>query len=1847
MNSIKTNNLKYINILNRIHKKLSKFEALLIIKKQYFTDNKFYYLLCLSFRFFYLISFLGDYHIFFDENKTNKLFPYNMQKFTCYNLLIKEFKISFNFYSNSILILFFISLIRVLVNSYIYKRINDYKNTNIWPLPNKYLIIIDHLRFAMFPYLIEYLSFPYYIIFLFNKFLPGFDTNDQTSLIILIILVTLLIILYNFDLFWDMNCINKKFNISIIDISAKINENKNYINRNNHFSYKCPIYILYIFIILQNTSILLNLEYFMNNKKMFKIIFTIFIFILILIIIYKLLNTFDYQNYILIIMNILFLFCFYSIILDLIVTKFLHKKLNMFNHIIYAFLKIIISYILLSIIILKRNNLFKNKIIQLLFIENNDEIEKGFIDTLYYLHEIMLKIKIQKNIESALTLIEFINNKHIKACTKPTCNCKLFNSFINEKIINSNELMKYNEKLTIILNYLFESVFIDYDFFNNYDACVLIAEHFCHNKDNPIMAFSIVNTFFTKYKNRKLSKQRKVLLYELSQKYIYYITSKLKRIKEIKQDEEEFLLNDDTEEEFNFYFYSLKNISKLKTNMINYLKNFINILKYKNIFDDSLSFIYDENNEKVISVKNNFFKKINKIDKESIKNNKNNENKNNLYNIIYLLKKEKYFYRKIKKSIIYLDEMKEIPFEIIFKCILFINIFETENIQKEAKEKLYKFLNNNKGQYNIDANKDEYEILKIYYKRKYNEKDSKIYSIFEFKRELITKYFSEFGALKLGFKQNEIINEKMDLLIPDIFRSSHLNVIKYFIIKQQTKLNFSKQSYFFDKANTILYPINIRCSFIYNINKYFNFLVETFFIFENKYRFMLDNNLELVANSNNFEEDYYLNQKIFQIYNISIIDLLNIHPKKFKNIFKNEMNNIHHQKLIRQFKTEEYILPQLFVPPGEKPISMMNTNYFKKSKNKIISKILNLGKKDKLKNESEENINEFIQKDIHPFLELFTKSETIVFNKIYNKILNKKYFIEKIGKILLKIPDNDIIIEKDKVIHNLIMNSKLLICKLLSKHELSNQYIYISIEFRYFYDKFFYFITIKDEKNSFFKIHKLITFENLKNKKEISSNYFNKDLIKISSSNRFNEEKNIQKSEKTDEKDVYNKIRDIKNRINKNKFIFILKIFLSTIILFVLIINIVIIYFQRNISLLTDTILCSFFYNTHAKNIALVIYSLLLQIYYDYSNLTDNNINEDNEFQNILNSLSSGLQENFHNFTTFYIIENVLLGTNVNLIYEKQTFYKIRLFWKENEYYSDYTIDGDFLNYNLFLINITKAKGKEPEFIQDLQNFLFYKETSDSLEKINTVFIRILYYMCNNYEFVYRKLYLLFQEDVYKDFKIYVGGKMTKYKILENLGIILNSLFYFIMIIFLFYSNQIIIKNITFLFIDFNEDGYKNKKEDYIINLKLNELKQLIEDFNIKIFEKYIQNKNKIEINTTLYKNDSIIITNKKENKKNSTTNNTEKESCDKNTINSISRNKLLVRKNKGTNNSSYNQLTSYSNSQIFKNNLNNNSSKIDKNLVFNSIQKPRDNLVIRNEENEDYINEMILNSSNKNIILIIKVYFIIFSILFFGLIIFSYYKIFFNTKMYNGIDEFFIDFVGITDRYTILFYSYNIFKTLLIFPEGEKKRKFEKIMEKIDNYYEEENKKFLKIRANDIMITYFYRTTNFMDFLTESKNNSTNNFKYLICEDNISCRKYLDSEFNIFKSGIDFGFKSALTIISNMYLDYQKLNKSDINIINTTIIHNSYFKKIGLGLNNILLIVLDKIFLYFKDDINEFLLYKIKFTKLFNIIAFILLGSIFLFIIGFVFISIYKYTEPIKESTYRLNYSVCNIKKK
>ena len=55
----------------------------------------------------------------------------------------------------------------------------------------------------------------------------------------------------------------------------------------------------------------------------------------------------------------------------------------------------------------------------------------------------------------------------------------------------------------------------------------------------------------------------------------------------------------------------------------------------------------------------------------------------------------------------------------------------------------------------------------------------------------------------------------------------------------------------------------------------------------------------------------------------------------------------------------------------------------------------------------------------------------------------------------------------------------------------------------------------------------------------------------------------------------------------------------------------------------------------------------------------------------------------------------------------------------------------------------------------DFENYLFFNNRKDSKDKINCKFIKILYYLNDNYIFSYRDLYKDIEDSIYKSYKLY------------------------------------------------------------------------------------------------------------------------------------------------------------------------------------------------------------------------------------------------------------------------------------------------------------------------------------------------------------------------------------------------------------------------------------------------------------------------------------------------------------
>ena len=308
------------------------------------------------------------------------------------------------------------------------------------------------------------------------------------------------------------------------------------------------------------------------------------------------------------------------------------------------------------------------------------------------------------------------------------------------------------------------------------------------------------------------------------------------------------------------FFNNITSSAIIKKLIKKYIENFSEILECQNIFKESLTFQFDENHEYIDKVKIDFF------EMKSLFENKNKERRNkkmkkkkylsNLYYIIDVLKYEKLYHDNIINTIKEINIFNELPIFMIYKYYLFFDIFEGGFVPLEISSKLYYATSNNLNALNNKITKQIYSLLKSKYNYRNNKMNSKFFVMYKYKKDLRIKYFNEEFALRLGFQQKDLINKKIDVLMPKEFCKSHQNLIKKLLIGDQLKYYNLNKSYVFNKSCTKLYPIVPKGTLIYDLSKNLIVLSENNFFIEKEYNFMLNHNFNILAISNNFEEDY-------------------------------------------------------------------------------------------------------------------------------------------------------------------------------------------------------------------------------------------------------------------------------------------------------------------------------------------------------------------------------------------------------------------------------------------------------------------------------------------------------------------------------------------------------------------------------------------------------------------------------------------------------------------------------------------------------------------------------------------------------------------------------------------------------------------------------------------------------------------------------------------------------------------------------------------------------------------------------------------------------------------------------
>ena len=1923
---------KYLKIMSRLGKQFSPGEGLLIMIRSYLTNNIYYYIFCVIFRALFLIMISGNYlnpflHI-------NSQVIQDSSKIFSVHYIFNYFRLSYNDYRKICFVFYVLLIIRISMTIYILKQFSDYKYTNTFPTPFRYQIIFEHIIFLFFPYLLEFLVVPFYVYFCKEKFGIKFENINKSEIITLMIINSILIAMYNVHNYTYMICTNKNYTSN--DSQAILGTANEKVFENSFVSYRDSNLSFLCFIIFQNVPLIQNIENYIGDDsvKYYKTIVSIFLVLIMFILIREKSYLYNYVNLINNLVAVLVIFCLYSIVLDVIFYLSKYEFKNWLNELIYLIEKFLLAYITHLLIIYRSNKYLEKQIINILFEEKNIKKKNNFTNAFIHLNQIMIQIKEKNNENQNILLINFLN-LHIKKCNKTDCNCKLLNAVLKKDTndVRSSREKNYTNNLLMVLNYLYESPFIEYDYYNNYDLTILLAEHYCHLMGNPTMAFSFIVSLLIRQKN-KLTKLQKIVLYELCEKYIYSIFTKIKIDDENEESlrDENLLMNKQKFDYFQNYFLILKSSYYTKILMNQYVNNLIKILKYKSIFEDTLTINYDETNEMITHVQINFFnlnsniksnfndsipkKKRNSFKK---KNSQNSEDSSNIYKLINILKKEQMLNKNIINSIKNIDIFKDIPIFIIYKYYLFFDIFKDGEIPLEIFSKLNTFLVRYKTIYNNKISHTIYLLLKKLYTNQNNRTDSKFFGIFEFKKEIKTKYFDECLAIRLGYKQRDIINEKLDELMPKEFINSHQNMIKRFFIGEQKRFFKTDKNYIFDSSHTVMYLVNTHGIMIYNLSNYLIMILEIVLNEDKDYIFMLNHNFDLIANTKNFTDDYLLNQKIFQKYKLKLLEMLKTKPEKIIQKFSDSFKSIDQQKEIRQIKTDEYFIPQLYVPLGEKSAGMMQINNYNLKKNKYLSKIsssnndVNNGmiNMNSIHDDNEqEKLVKYEKNKEEIFENLLNKGEYVI-RKNYNFNLNKMKFVENIAKELTKILDNELTTDNN-IEQNLILGSKKLISDLLLRSELLNSTLDIEIKMNYYYDRPFYFIEINDEKKLLIKLNRYIseTRKKINRIPSPSTNYFRQssnkfsktvraasnprkeqdesDKASITNSQCFDSKKkvvsqfNINKNKESADHQIINKkailekIDKYRANINKDQFILIIKLLLFIIITGILILYILNMILQRQSINIIEKILLTFYFSAETKNILLNIFSKLLGSFHDMSGLIDNNSTLSDSYKANILIYAKELRKYYHDFNKYYIDYNLEMDHSFQLIYENKKFYKLRGKWREILYDSEYCSELDFIIHSIFLIE----SNDNPETVKDVNTFMFYQNRTDREEKIRSSFIRLIFYFSVNYESTYKSIYDEIYSDIYSSYNHHSkNGTIINY-LLEFGSLILYLFFFICCFIYLYYSNLIILKNIIFLFLDFSqEQDDKNGTTTSVSDIigKLLKFQNLLNDFNlnnIKIYSDYLDAKNNndgtVDNNTIENKIESkktkpyLDLHAKKNNPIQSDLNGSQNEIRSKKTNNSStnflirSNSKLIPDKVNPLKNefslNSNNNASGSTKAINFKNVLNspaNSSSSIQVKKTLN-VTKINNNLnnnksFISETGMKDNFEDAVLDRSNRITINIIKIHSVVIILFLILIIIYSTYKLRNNSIYIQQYERFYSDFHTIEERYTSLYYYWNTMKTIIIFNyKDERWNIMKEILENMNSEYERLTNDYNQLLSKDMV--FYNEVEKLFDIFTYNKNDSIEYLQKNVCLNSTSCKNYLRTNDSIFNSGIDFGYKICFSYLNNIFMDYQSIkNKTSIAEIKRTITDDKFyeFKRLRKSFSNVFFYLKEKVFNNYESEAISFGHKYKKVVLLLNCISLIISILVLLFVVIFIFITVSNFSQPIKDSTYRINHSFFYIK--
>ena len=1807
---------KYTQIIQHIHKNISVYIPFLLMMKVDFNENFIFFFVSYFLRFIGILIHCGSFIIDSENVIVNKSLSKWLRNITAYKL-VEVFGIGNMAYIIICLIIFVLFIVRLILYWAIIYKIKSKDNIEKIK-PYKFQLFMDQIIFLFYPILLEYLFFPVFILAFPDKFVIKATMNKSINIVVCMINI-IMIIGYNINGIIYFTCVNRPLTDKKTPIKYRYSNKK-----------------FYLLFFMQNLIVLECGEIYLtgNTLKIFKIVIFIFLASIFVGLFFTSLTKFNYPTKLNIFVDIMANFCFFSIVIEVILYLLKYNIIKGWSLFFFTFIKIIIAICFQYM----SNNLNINILLKYAKIELfkiNKEIESDLIyEVFLFVYDMMKNVKNSKGDASSQNLLNIVF-LHQSECQQMNCKCKLIQMIPYGENYEKNFIPNLIERFS----FLVESAFVQIDYSNDYDLTLLLCEHYCYFKDNPIMAYSMVQTLLH-FNCDKLGLSELIQLYEVADKYIEVslTMAELKLTKDIEEGNKAGFNQILKENKFKEIFFMLNKVKKIQKIMYQYSQNEITMIKYKEMMEESVKIHKDEETGEVRKITTTFLTSA------------------NIGKIINLLECEVKIYRDLFNFIEQLHGHK-LPIEFYYKCFLFAELFWGGKITEQIVPTMYSFTND-RNMYSTNLNPSVYVILRQRYIDLNLQGNSTYNAIFKYTRGMRISYYSEPLANRLGYHQSDVHGQSIDILLPKELSSSHATAVLRYLVSQQNRVFPKIKNFMFDKSNQI-YNSTIYGASLPGLGKNLMILI----VIElkelvNEYYFLLNKNFELMAVSENFEKNYALSMPLIEKFGINLLDCFEINLSGLKVDFKEDIKKILALKHNMEIMTGEYFTKRLF-RQNAKIAGKHNLNKFKlldelekdfSGSNSVNSKFSKTLKKAQIMIENIYNhkISEKVDcSSIH-----LSIPKTSVINNII-KVVNKLTEVDLHDESYKKLTES---VYKFKYYNHMKEEDNNNLAKGKKNNNTYDSYFDIEARISVLYDTPFYAFKLTEitkstpglknlnvsdtESETKSQMNKMISFTS---KKDATGSFVSKNKTNTSLTKR--------------------KLVKVQNNVKNNEikcFQFI-GFFNFGLLSILLVIYIFIIYYQNLIITTGHNIFFSLYYNYYQRDKLLCLFSSILSAYYFTVNITFyDNENRDNEYMNtdnltqIMKSYSFDFQNSFHYFYTSYIDYKKNLDEPLTGLYKLRTMNKISTDWNNIEYTSDYISEAEFISY-IAHNAATELVGDQIEKTRNDCPYLFqsrYLRPENLNRKVESNFIPCAYYLGINYNSEFHNFFGELQFESESSFTQFSGSSRKIYIFIEILGMVVYIIFFSLMFFYLYQSNSMMFKNILNMFLDFTQEGYynfKNHVDNFILIKKISEFNSLLIDFSLGILDNYnkkISSRTAMNGNLTM----SIDIDFGQDGKKGKD----DKDSNEKKKRNE-KREKKMIDNNKSKNESSRSNLMANPNNQknmflkLNTSQMDLQKSTVNASITLNIPKKNDNNTTNKKDDLEDVqLNtDIILEKTENKGILQITIIIYIFTLLFLIILVYFCVKIFISLGFINDIKNIFDDFGTVSYKYSMVYYYFNTLRILLVVPKFTNEVIFRTMTEDLIK------------ETNNINNVLNYRMENYastsilFDAFSKKQNDENANIEEIICLTDVKCKWVLNSEYNMISDGIDVAINAMVQQTQNTYNDYisirEKSTQTQIDNMEILEVRRNYvdekFKQVDINLNFVLSLVQERIYTAFLEDATSLTNKFQKEINIFNSIAIIYCVTLGLFVMIYVINKIKRMTTTVEVSTMRLNKAFCFIK--